>query len=339
MKLKLFAMLGLCLSSAILHAQGVITVFSEDGDRFYLVLNGIRQNTTPQTNVRVDGLMNEFYNGKIVFEDANKPEITKNLNTKDAASGQYAEVTFKIKHTKDGELKLRYFGATPVPVNYTPSPDMYVVHYGQSAQGGQQNYQPQGQPTYQPQGQSTYQQTNTNMNMNAGNGGVTMSVNVADPNNPSGKGAVNMNITMPSDPGMQGTITQTSSSSYSQTGTQGGYNNNNINGQQQQMQQSGGCGYAMDWNSFSSAKKSISQSSFEDTKFSTAKSVLSSNCVSTDEVVEICNLFSFEETKLKFAKFAYGRTTDPNNYFKVGNVFTFDASRNELNNFISNGGH
>jgi hypothetical protein len=99
-----------------------------------------------------------------------------------------------------------------------------------------------------------------------------------------------------------------------------------------------GCQQPMDWNNFKSAKETVKNASFEDTKYSTAKSILSSNCLSTDQVIQICQLFSFEEKKLQFAKDAYPKTTDRGNYFKVGNVFSFDASKTDLNSFINNGG-
>jgi len=86
---------------------------------------------------------------------------------------------------------------------------------------------------------------------------------------------------------------------------------------------------------FVSAKRSITEASFEESKLSTAKSIASSNCLSSDQVTEICKLFSFEESKLAFAKYAYKHTTDPANYFKVNTVFSFDASRDELNAFIT----
>ena len=92
----------------------------------------------------------------------------------------------------------------------------------------------------------------------------------------------------------------------------------------------------MDHNRFSEAKKTITQANFEDTKLSTAQAILSSNCFSTDQVAQICHLFGFESTKLEFAKYAYDKTTDKYNYFKVGNVFDFEFSKEELNKFISN---
>ena len=54
--------------------------------------------------------------------------------------------------------------------------------------------------------------------------------------------------------------------------------------------------------------------------------------------MQVCKLFSFEDSKVAFAKFAYSKTVDPNNYYKVANVFDFDADKQALNAFISNGG-
>lgn len=338
MKLKLLYFIIVFLIPCYIRAQGVITVFSEDGDKFYLVLNGVKQNAVAQTNVRVDGLTNEFYSGKIIFEDPSKPEITKNLNTKDAGTGQFAEVTFKIKKTKDGELKLRYFGVTPVPVNYNPPPDMYLVHYGQQAS------QPSPQPTYQPAQQTTVTTTTTTsstgntggINMNMGTGGVNMSVNMTDPNT-GGNGNVNLSINVPTQDAQTSSVSRTTTtSSYSTSSTStssGGYAD-----APQAQASTINCGFPMDPGNFSSAKSSISKSSFDDTKLSTAKSILVSNCMSSDQVAQVCGLFSFEESKLAFAKYAYSRTTDPAGYYKVVNIFTFEASKNDLNNFISNGG-
>ena len=95
------------------------------------------------------------------------------------------------------------------------------------------------------------------------------------------------------------------------------------------------CRFAMDGSSFRSAKETVTKASFDETKISTAKTILTSNCMSTDQIIQICNLFSFEASKLDFAKYAYDHTTDPGNYFKVGNIFDFDASRTELNDYIS----
>ena len=45
-------------------------------------------------------------------------------------------------------------------------------------------------------------------------------------------------------------------------------------------------------------------------------------------------MFSFEDSKLDFAKYAYERTYDIDNYYKVNDAFTFESSVDELNEYI-----
>ncbi len=317
MKKKLLLLLSMMIAMpSFLFAQGCITVFSEDGDKFLLYLNSVLQNSTPQTNVHVDGLPNDFYSAKIVFEDKSKPNIAKNIPTKDAGTNDFADMTYKIKRTKDGELKLRYFGATPVPVNYNPPPDMFVVHFGQPAVTS---------VTQTTQTTTTTNPGGTSVNVNAA--GLNMNVNVSDGSN----GGMNMNVNLGN--GTNANVTQSTSYSTTTTTTTTTTDGGNYNTPPPPAK--AGCSYPMDNSSFNAAKQTITNASFEETKLSTAKSILSSNCVSTDQVIAICKLFGFEESKLDFAKFAYAKTTDRGNYFKVANVFSFDASKTDLNDFIS----
>ena len=48
-----------------------LTIFSEDGLKFYLVLNGERYNDVTQTNIRIEELPNPYYNCKIIFDQKN----------------------------------------------------------------------------------------------------------------------------------------------------------------------------------------------------------------------------------------------------------------------------
>ncbi|MFM2360295.1 MAG: hypothetical protein RLY16_2288 [Bacteroidota bacterium] len=100
-----------------------------------------------------------------------------------------------------------------------------------------------------------------------------------------------------------------------------------------------GCAMPMNAGDFSSAKQSISDADFENTKLSTAKTIVGANCLTADQVAQICALFDFEDSKLQFAKFAYKHTYDRGNYFKINKVFDFDASKEELNRFVQKGGN
>jgi hypothetical protein len=312
---RLFMMLLACAPFAS-FAQSSLTIFSEDGYPFYLILNGQRQNTAPVTNIHIDGLTAPQYAVKIIFDDKTKPEISKNLPVTDPGTNAFADVTYKIKTQKDGDIKMRYFSATPVVPNYVPPPGMYVMHYGQPAPPA-----PAGAVS-----QTTVTQTTTTDMGMGGPGNASFSVGV-------GVGGVNMNVHV-TDPTMNvgGTTTTHTTTTRTTTSTGGGYYQE---APPPPAQGNGGCNFAMPPGDFNSAKATIQKASFEDTKLSTAKTILSNNCMSTEQVIQICKLFSFEESKLEFAKFAYDHCPDRGNYFKVGNVFSFDASRTELNEYIS----
>jgi hypothetical protein len=87
---------------------------------------------------------------------------------------------------------------------------------------------------------------------------------------------------------------------------------------------------------FRQMKESISKQSFDNTKATMARQIIkSANCPTTQQVKEILGLFSFEETKLDIAKFAYDYTIDKRNYFAVNDVFSFAASVEELTKYIN----
>jgi hypothetical protein len=87
-------------------------------------------------------------------------------------------------------------------------------------------------------------------------------------------------------------------------------------------------------NDYNEAVRMISNESFDDTKLALAKQIISSNPMTVNQIVNICKLFSFESKKLEFAKFAYSYCTDRNKYYLLNEVFTYDSSKRELNEFI-----
>ena len=68
-----------CAFGSILFAQSNFTVFNNDGQQFYVILNGIKQNSVPQTNVSVSGVKNGGYSVKVIFADGKTPDINKNF--------------------------------------------------------------------------------------------------------------------------------------------------------------------------------------------------------------------------------------------------------------------
>lgn len=109
--------------------------------------------------------------------------------------------------------------------------------------------------------------------------------------------------------------------------------------------QSGGYGYnmgaapapvmGMDQCRFEALKRQVHCQAFDDTKLTIAKQAIVNNPLTAMQVRELAGLFTFESTKLKFAKFAYAYTVNPYDYYVVNDVFTFGSSVRELNLFIS----
>ncbi len=289
----------------LLSAQqqiGHLTIFSEDGDKFFVMLNGEKQNTVAQSNLRIEDLPQPYYSAKIMFEDASiAPIEKKNLQLTDL-NGVMMDVTYRIKKDKAGKVKLQPYSSIEVKPDFVAPSGTTVYHYGNPSNEGAVS--------------TTTTTTRNTSNANINVGGMNMSISIDDPD------AVTSTTTT------RTTTTRTSSSTINgqpvNTNTQGQGNNN------------GGCIYPMNSSSFSSARSTIANANFDESKLSTAKSIIAGNCLTSDQVVEICKIFSFEQTKLDFAKAAYIKTTDKSNYFKVSNVFDFDASKEELSAFISN---
>lgn len=85
---------------------------------------------------------------------------------------------------------------------------------------------------------------------------------------------------------------------------------------------------------FNDAKESLRREWFENTRVTTAKQIIITNYFNSQQVKELLQLFTFENNKLELAKYAYGKTTDRNNYYLINDVFVFNNSKDELARYI-----
>ncbi len=87
---------------------------------------------------------------------------------------------------------------------------------------------------------------------------------------------------------------------------------------------------------FAQVKESINKQSFNATKVTIAKQVIQAKqCFTALQIRDILKLFSFEESKLELAKFAYDFCTNKRDYFQVNDAFTYSNSVEELSKYIS----
>lgn len=164
--MKFFFLFNAIFLSIILNAQSNLSVFNNDGQPFYVVLNGIRQNSKPETNVQVSQIKNGSYSVKVIFADGKTPDIDKNFMI-DAPYDITTRIVFK-----KGIGKLQLMGMEPThgviqeAVVYRPNDaavysDMVVVNSVSNA--------------------TTNVTTNSSTTTNQGNTtGINMNVNVSD---------------------------------------------------------------------------------------------------------------------------------------------------------------
>lgn len=350
---------------------GNLTIFSEDGSKFFLELNGMRYNTVAQTNVRVEELPNPYYSCKIVFADPRKPILVKKTLMLTDVDDVMQDVTYRIK-TRKGKRTLNYYSSVPAQQNMVRPSNCAVYRCGRA-----DDMIMAADGTLYTQQVTVQQTTNESFGVNMGGIGVsvtapgtttttTTTTTTAGTgygnqggynqnngyNNGNGNNGYNQNNNGYNQNNNNGNNGYGQNGGYNQNngynnGNQNGYNNgngyNNNNGNNQNgygnnnnnnQNNNGVCRVAMNSGDFEAAKSAIKDNHFDDTKISTAKQIISANCMSATQVLGIVQLITFEEGRMDIAKYAYNFCIDKNNYYKVNSAFTFESSKTELNDFV-----
>ena len=110
-----------------------------------------------------------------------------------------------------------------------------------------------------------------------------------------------------------------------------GYNNQNPTPHMQPVQH---MQLGMNPQDYEHACQLIANESFDSSRMTIAEQVVTSNPMTASQILGICKLFTYEDNKLEFAKFAYTRCVDQNNYYLLNEAFTFDSSKQELHEYI-----
>jgi len=337
-----FSLMLLCIAG--FSQKSNLIFFAENGEPFTIIMNGLKYNEVPATNIKLTDLTAPAtYKVKVIFQDASSGEVNKTLPL-----DPFKEYTFNIRPRKEGDFVkgvkdvgktfaelggadttamrrreegrekyvMRFISETPLLV---PVAQQQVVVAPPASSTTTVVTQP-GRVT------QTTQTTTTTVGAGTVNTpGAAVNVSVNDPDL-----GVNFNMNVGA-PG--GTVHQTTTTTTTTGGTVITQNNSHyiMPGYSGMI----GCPWPMDQGTFANAMATVNGQSFEENKFQIAQQVFNSNCMTVNQVTQIIGLFSFEDTKLDFAKYAYGRTYDLSNYFMVNNTFSFSSSVDELNAYIN----
>jgi hypothetical protein len=305
---KLTLLLCLFLLTEGLEAQNSnLIVYNNEGHKFYVILNGIRQNIDPETNVKITQLEQPYYKLKIIFDDERLPSLDKNI-----ALEPNTETVAAIIQNRKGDYTLRWQSSVPIAEAPAPATNQKTYSYTNTTPTA---------TTTTTQVNTTTQQNKDNININANEDNVKVNVNV------DGYG-LNININA-DDANAQSTTTSTTT-----TTTYSSVQDNNVVYVEEESPRKGGCPVPITYSEFQRLKTSVESKTFEDSKLTVAKQFIASNCLYARQVKELMELFTYEDSKLTIAKYAYTYTHDPQNYYLLNDAFTFESSIEELDNFL-----
>jgi hypothetical protein len=332
-RLLLTSAIIICSFLASFAQQATATIFSENGEKFWIVMNGQKQNAAAQTNVKLTALTEPYYKIKIIFEDETLGSVDDDIRTV-GAENEPEDVTYVIKKNNKGKYVMRVNSFQAAKGSTEPAKDQVSVpaHADQkpqqTTQGGAQQTGGGSVTTT-----TTTHQTTTSGNTNPNGGNVGMSVN----DGMGGNVQFNMNVSgMDLNAGGASTTTTTTTHTTSTSSSSNdNYSQPANNTAAPAPAASNKCMSPMSSTTFSNAKKQVEGQSFEENKLQVAKQVLKANCISTAQIKEMLGQFSFEKTKVDYAKFAYDRCTDQGDYFNLNDAFSFSSSVTELNDYIN----
>lgn len=369
--MKSIATLIVCVMAAFSVAaqgSGSATFFAQEGEKFWVIMDGIKQNEKADANVRVTGLTKDNYQVKIIFADSKLGSFNMQVYTRDYED-KFADVTYKIAKNKKGVYVANINSFSEAISNNSANSSVVPYHSEEIAPAEtrpvttpagtgatiNQNVNMTGTGANTSQTISTPEGDNVRMDMNIGatGGGVTVQ---------DGDETINMNLgfnVSGMDMGAQGNVNTNSSTTITKTtttttttysGTGGNVNTGNTRPPVQTSPvvtqpvtntpppantNNGGCTFPASSTDMANLKGSIQKQSFADNKMNVAKTFIKNKCLSVAQIKEVMGLFSFEDNKLEFAKAAYDRCSDKENYYMVGDALTFSSSQDELTDFIN----
>ncbi|MDD4575281.1 MAG: DUF4476 domain-containing protein [Bacteroidales bacterium] len=429
-KIVLLSLIALFSFQAQAQLKSSLTIFSRDGEKFWIVRNGIKQNNVPATSVTMDGVTDRSFKIKVLIDDEKLTSVDQNIYTIDVDE-RVCDLTYELRKNNKNKYSLRIISFEPTKPSTQPEtpvvaetvPEIQVqtpqvttsnVQVSVSGSGFMSNGSMCAAPTmnqkmyldfrYDIEAQNMYRReeyiknifskncmlseqiagiinlkyatvdelsiakqgyrytfdtenyglvldaiksetkkrelltflnvsqvavqtaTTTTTNTNSEN----LNIQVNDPDL-----GVNFNVNVPNSNVSTTTTTHQTTTHQTTTHTSDRPDRRNDKPRTERKYDNN-CRGAMPSADFTQATAQINKTSFADDKMKIAQQITRNNCLSVNQIIEICKLFSFEDNKLEFAKFAYDFTFEKNKYYLVNEVFSFSSSRDELDSFLQN---
>jgi len=328
-------------------SQSSLTVFNNGGQKFFLIMNGIKQNSVAQTNVVVSGIKNGGYSVKLIFEDGKTKDIDKKFYLESPQ-----DVTTQVQFKKGvGKLQMVSMVAASgtAPANETPSNQgnggvNIQFNDPSNQQNLNMNININGIDPNAPN-------MNVNMNVNGTNAGTTRpGANTNVNGGTTSNSSTQQTTTNGANVNIQGgtvqnssntTITTTTTTTNTSTSVNGKTNGNSSTTNNVNANSSNAGGFsngrmvcAKTLTNAETLKSELNTYNFEDDRVDALKIALKTKCLYAADAVKLLDLFTFDANQLEVAKFLSDHLVDYDNASSLATKFGFDATKMEYMQYI-----
>ncbi|MBM3170799.1 MAG: DUF4476 domain-containing protein [Bacteroidetes bacterium] len=296
------------LIPSLFWGQGSLIFFSESGERFTLTVNGQTVNYQPDTRVRFDGVNTEGVKVNIKFEQAELGSIIKTV-----LASPTLEITYNLKRNKKNEWVVRYLSEAPAGTTAPVAPVAQPVYHDEPVVPAQQ-------------------QTPSNTNPN--NGSVGFQFNVNEQN---GSVGIQMNVDgVQTNTTISGSHTLNSNIDHEHETWQSSQWEGNGQTRYEMATAQQKCIVGMWDTELRKGIQTIQSHTSDEERLASAKQMADSYCFYIGQVKQIINLFTYDETKLAFAIYAYSKvaSTDIKEYYTLSSLFTYGGTKTQFDEFL-----
>ena len=299
--MKKYLLLSLFLLNALylLSQNTSLVVFSQDGDPFKLVVNGILYNDIPQTNVKIQGLNPTTYQATLMFENPEMGELSSNVNLREGK--EMTHVVKKRKISDEEKLALVTFQNIARDFNLKEKSDVEAKKAEIEARNEVYSlklFTEVEVEDKQLKVSPKVKEINKNLPVNEVTTVKDMEEVIIEE---VAEEASDVEVEVHEDVAYQGKK---------------------------------GCELYIDQISFNKQLAEIKLINFDDQRHTEAEIMINNNCLSVSQIKEIMVLFTFDNPRLELAKLAYSNTYDQDNFAELYSLFSFESSVEELKAFV-----
>lgn len=324
---KLFVLLFvLPLYSSAQNFRSTLIFSAEQGDAFFVYLNGKKQNAAAQANVTIHGLELPYYDVRIEFlNSAIKPIEKKNIAAADS-DDKPMQVTYKVRKDKSGKARLSFYAMLP-PVSVAEThPAMFPELKKDTVAAATPD-------------------TTTSKALLSNVSGAKISFPKKEETRPKADSALKVEVAGTKKEPQATNKPQIKPTTAAAKPVQPNVSRENPakkpveQAKKEKVDELPPLKKCNDWplmkEEFQKIKQQLVDVKSESTRLVKAKSLSSANCLLVSQVGEIASLFTSDAARLDFMRYAYSATIDRPNFDRLKKLISDAAVKNAFDKFLA----